>query len=227
VIGPTSLSVKGNALEANYSKNVLEIVSCINGANYTSSHCDSSDGPGIVHSAAIAHRGNPPTASSVYGLLFTINYTVIRMGSYSPLHILRAIITNGQDPVSITTRDGTYGIPVGQGFSLTISPDSPRIVMGSKANVTLTVSSYGGYAGTVDFTLETPPRGILLSLNATSISLSPDYPSNVTLTIATDITFQPSQYRITVRATATALLTPQRCQYWQLTSQTSYSMSPP
>jgi hypothetical protein len=203
VINPLSLSIKGNALEANYSENVIEIVSCINGVNYTTSRCDSSDGPGIVHSAAVAtHPGNPPTISSVYGLLFTINYTVIRIGSYSLLQILNAIITNGHNPVSVTTRNGAYGIPFGQGFSLTASPDSPRIVIVSEANVTLTVSSYGGYAGTVDLALERPPSGVLLSLNATSIPLSPDHPINVTLNIATDTRFQPNEYVIMVRATS-------------------------
>ena len=83
VIRPISLSITGNGLEANYSENVLEIVSCINGVSYTTNPCDSSDGPGIVHSEAVAHEGNPPT-SSAYGLLFAINYTVIRSGSYSP-----------------------------------------------------------------------------------------------------------------------------------------------
>jgi hypothetical protein len=201
VITPISLSIKGNALEANYSEKVLETVSCINGVNYTTSHCDSSDGPGIVHSAAMALQGYPPT-SLVYGLLFTINYTVIRSGSYSPLQILRAVITNNQNPVSVTTRDGTYGIPLGQGFSLTVSPDSPRIVIGSKANVTLTVSSYGGYSGTIDLTLGTQHLGLLLSLNPSSTPLSPNHPSNVTLTIATDTSYQASQYTVMVTATS-------------------------
>jgi hypothetical protein len=205
VISPTSLSVRGNALEANYSESVFEMVNCVNGVNYTSSHCDPSDRPGIVHSAAVTHHANPPTIGSVYGLLFTINYTVIRIGLYSPLQILRAIILNGQDLVSVTTRDGSYGIPFGQGFSLTASPDSPRIVIGSKANVTLTISSYGGYAGIAELVLEGPPSGLRLSLNATSITLSPSRPSNVTLTIATDPGFQPSQYVITVRATSNGL----------------------
>src|SRR6266571_139135 len=56
VISPISLSITGNGLEANYSENVLELVSCINGVNYTTSHCDSSDGPGIVHSEAVATK---------------------------------------------------------------------------------------------------------------------------------------------------------------------------
>ncbi|OLE85078.1 MAG: hypothetical protein AUF79_16965 [Crenarchaeota archaeon 13_1_20CM_2_51_8] len=204
VISPISLSITGNGLEVNYSENVLEIVSCINGVSYTANPCDSSDGPGIVHSEAVAHEGNPPT-SSAYGLLFAINYTVIRSGSYSPLQILRAVITNHQSPVSVTTRDGTYGIPLGQGFELTASPDSPRIVIGSKANVTFTVSSYGGYAGTIDLTLGTQPPGLMLLLNASSTLLSPNHPSNVTLTIATDTTYQANQYTVMVTATSNGL----------------------
>ena len=203
VISPISLSITGNGLEVNYSENVLEIVSCINGVSYTTNPCDSSDGPGIVHSEAVAY-GNPPT-SSAYGLLFAINYTVIRSGSYSPLQILRAVITNHQSPVSVTTRDGTYGIPLGQGFELTASPDSPRIVIGSKANVTFTVSSYGGYAGTIDLTLGTQPPGLMLLLNASSTLLSPNHPSNVTLTIATDTTYQANQYTVMVTATSNGL----------------------
>src|SRR3989475_1584245 len=203
VISPISLSITGDGLEVNYSENVLEIVSCINGVSYTTNPCDSSDGPGIVHSE-VAHEGNPPT-SSAYGLLFAINYTVIRSGSYSPLQILRAVITNHQSPVSVTTRDGTYGIPLGQGFELTASPDSPRIVIGSKANVTFTVSSYGGYAGTIDLTLGTQPPSLMLLLNASSTLLSPNHPSNVTLTIATDTTYQANQYTVMVTATSNGL----------------------
>jgi hypothetical protein len=204
VISPTSLSIKGNALEANYSENVFEMVTCVNGMNYTTSPCESSDGPGIVHSAALA-QGKLPNGF-VYGLLLTINYTVIRAGSYSPLRIMKAIITNDDNPVLVTTRDGTYGIPPGQGFSLATSPDSARIVIGSKANVTVTISSSGGYRGIVDLTTtEKANPGLILSLNATSTPLSPDHSSDVTLTIAADSTYQPSQYMITVTATSNGL----------------------
>jgi PKD repeat protein len=204
VISPTSLSIKGNALEANYSENVFEMVNCVNGMNYTTSPCESSDGPGIVHSTALA-QGKPPNGF-VYGMLLTINYTVIRAGSYSPLRILKAIITNDDNPVLVTIRDGTYGIPPGQGFSLATSPDSARMVIGSKANVTVTISSSGGYRGTVDLTLtEKPDPGLILSLNATSTPLSPDHSSNVTLTIAANSTHQTSQHMITVTATSNGL----------------------
>src|SRR5438094_8167052 len=64
VISPISLSITGNGLEVNYSENVLEIVSCINGVSYTTNPCDWSDGRGIVHSEALDHERNPPRRSA-------------------------------------------------------------------------------------------------------------------------------------------------------------------
>ncbi len=204
VINPTSLSIKGNALTVNYSEIVLETVNCVNGVNYTISHCGSSDGPGIVHSAAIVHQGSPPT-NPVYGLLFTINYTVAGSGSYSPLKIQRAIMTNSPNLVFVTTRDGIYGIPPGQGFTLRAFPDFLSIFLGSKANVTLNVSTFGGYAGAVDLAVETPHPGLFVSFNVTSTALWPSHPSNVTMTVATDSAYEASHYTITVMATSNGL----------------------
>jgi hypothetical protein len=201
VINPTSLSIKGNTLEANYSQTVFEIVNCINGVNYTTSHCDSSDGPGIVHSAAVAQQTSP-SIGPVYGLLLTINYTVIRAGSYSPLQLLRAIISDGPRPVTVTTRDGSYGIPPGQGFDLAISPGSARIVIGFKTNVTITVSSFGGYQGMIDLTSETPNGGLTLFLNATNTQISSNHFGVIALTIKTNTGYQPSEYRILVTGTS-------------------------
>ena len=204
LIDPTSLSIKGNMLAANYTENVIETINCINGMNYTTSPCDSSDGPGIVHSGAQGHRGNPPT-NPVKGLLFTINYTVAGSGSYSPLKIQKAILTDNLKLISVTPRDGIYGIPPGQGFILTIFPDSVSIPLGSKANVTLNLSSFGGYSGIADLTVKTRYPGLLLSFNVTSTSLSPSHPNNVTMTVATDNTYEASHYTITVLATSNGL----------------------
>ena len=204
VIDPTSLSIKGNLLAANYTENVIETVNCINGVNYTASRCDSSDGPGIVHSVAKGQEGNPPT-NPVKGLLFTINYTVAGSGSYSPLKIQKAILTDNLKIVSVTLRGGIYGVPPGQGFILTLFPDSVSIPLGSKANVTLNLSSVGGYSGTADLTVETQYPGLLLSFNVTSTPLSPSHPNNVTMIIATDSTYEASNYTITVMATSNGL----------------------
>src|SRR5713101_2814003 len=208
VINPTSLSIKGNMLAANYTENVIETVNCINGMNYTTSPCDSSDGPGIAHSAAKGNKGHPPT-NPVYGLLFTINYTVAGSGSYSPLMIQKAILISNLKPVSVTTRDGIYGIPPGQGFILTIFPESVSIPLGTKTNVTLNLSSFGGYSGMADLTVETQyPGRLLFSFNVTSTSLSPAHSNNVTMTVATDSTYEVSHYTITIMATSNGLSYP-------------------
>ena len=204
VIDPTSLSIQGNTLAVNYSEHVLETVNCVNGVSHTTSHCDRSDGPGIVHSAAMRQDGSPPTYP-VYGLLFTINYTVAGSGSYSPLEIRKAIMTNGPNLIFVTTRDGIYGIPPGQGFMLGAFPASLSIFLGSRANVTLNVSSLGGYAAEVDLAVVTPHPGLLVSFNVTSTALWPNHPRNVTMTIATDSTYEASYYTITVMATSNGL----------------------
>jgi hypothetical protein len=203
VIDPTSLSIQGNTLAVNYSENVLETVNCVNGVSHPTSHCDRSDGPGIVHSAAMSQEGSP--TYPVYGVLFTINYTVAGSGSYSPLEIQKAIMTNGPDLIFVTTRDGIYGIPPGEGFMLRAFPASLSIFLGSRANVTLNVSSLGGYAAEVDLALETPHPGLLVSFNVTSTTLWPNHPRNVTMTIATDSTYEASYYTITVMATSNGL----------------------
>jgi hypothetical protein len=205
VINPTSLSIKGNMLAANYTEKVIETLNCVNGINYTTSPCDSSDGPGIVHSAAKGHEGNPPT-NPVYGLLFTVNYTVAGSGSYSPLTIQKAILIDNLKPVSVTPRDGIYGILPGQGFILTIFPDSLSIPIGSKANVTLNLSSLGGYSGIADLTVETQHPGLLFSFNVTSTLLSPSHPkNNVAMTVATDSTYETNHYTIKITATSNGL----------------------
>ena len=204
VIKATTLSIAGNVLAANYSETILPAVNCINGINYPTSHCDSSDGPGIVHSAAVGLQGTPPTGP-VDGLLFTINYTVVGSGSYTPLLFLRHIVTNGPTAISVSTRNGIYGIAPVQGFKLIPSPNSTSIRIGSKANITLTISSFGGYSGTVDLTLITSQSGLLLSLNVSGISLSPSRPSHVNVNVVADPAYPQASITITVTGTSSGL----------------------
>src|SRR2546422_4841494 len=203
VIDPTSLSIQGNTLAVNYSENVLETVNCVNGVSHPTSHCDRSDGPGIVHSAAMSQEGSP--TYPVYGVLFTINYTVAGSGSYSPLEIQKATMTNGPDLIFVTTRDGIYGFPPGAGFMLRAFPASLSIFLGSRANVTLNVSSLGGYAAEVDLALETPHPGLLVSFNVTSTTLWPNHPRNVTMTLATDVTSGLGNHNVTLTALGTSV----------------------
>lgn len=200
VINATSLSISGNLLAANYSLLVFTVTSCINGVG-----CHSpGDGMGVVHSAAAVLGGSNLPKGPSDGLLFTITYQVVGSGTYSQIHILNELITNAPNPnVSVETQDGSYGIPPGQGFSLTVSPKSTSFIIGSNANITINVSSFGNYSGTVDLSLSVSPAGLLLSLNSTSVTLSPNQSSFAELTAATDSSYQQAtQYAITVTGTS-------------------------
>ena len=197
VINATSLSIDGNVLAANDSLTVVQFENCINGNG-----CHGpGDGMGVVHSAAAALGNTLPTSPSD-GLLFTITYRVVGLGTYSPIHILSELITNGPNStVTVQTQDGTYGIPPGQGFTLAFSPESASFVVGSNANIIIAVSSFGGYSGVVNLTLGVSQSGLVPSLNATSVSLLSNQPSFVKLTIASDRNYpQASHYTVSVTA---------------------------
>ena len=192
IINPISASITGNTLDANYTENLKETVNCVNGVNLTLSHCDNSDGPGIVHSAAIASQTTLPIVS-VYGLLLTINYTVVLAGLYSPLHFLRTTISNGSEPIPVQVLDGFYGIPLGQDFGVKAPQTTERILIGFKANITLTVSTSGGYSGRVDLVSETSDPALVANLNQTYTHVYAYSPKYVTMTVTTAIGLRPSQ----------------------------------
>lgn len=205
VINATSLTINGNMFDANYSSTQypsFEQYHCINGAG----KCAPNDGHGIVHSAVV-YLGPLRQSGPSDGLLFNVTYKVVGSGSYSPIHFQKIIITNGT-PTPVTTdspQDGLYGILPGQGFKLTASPNATSIPIGSSANITLTVSGFGGYSALVNLSFTVPQRGLSLFLNVTSVSLLPSQPSHAKLTVAADIHYNQTIIPITVTAASSGL----------------------
>jgi hypothetical protein len=206
VVNATSLSIDGNLLAVNDSIQLFQVANCINGS---SCHA-SGDGMGVVHSAAFAIGSQLPLGSSD-GLLFTITYKVVGSGTYSSIHVFSAVIADAPNPipVSVETQDGTYGVPPGQGFKLSASPNATSMRIGFKVNVTVTVSSFGGYSGIVDLAPRSSQSGLLTSFNVTSVSLLPSRPSYVNLNVSSDPAFskynQTGTVRITVTGTSSGL----------------------
>lgn len=218
VINATSLSIAGNIFVANYTgSQIFPLANCINGVGVK---CTSSDVMGVVHSAVLAFGSPLPSGPTAGGLLFTITYHVVGSSTYSPIHILSEVIPDGANPpVSVQTEDGIYGVPPGQGFKLTASPNATSIRIGSpnatstqkesRVNVTVTVSSFGGYSGVVYLTLKSSQSGLLLSLNVTSVSVLPSQASYVNLNVTSDPAYskynQTGTVRITVTGTSSGL----------------------
>jgi hypothetical protein len=204
VINATSISIAGNIFDANTTGNLpLETYHCINGVNSKLSDC-SGDGMGTVHSSVVYFTNPPPPQlASGYGLLFTITYKIVGRGTYSPIQFQKIIITNPNPVVISPPQDGEYGIPPGQGFKVTPSPTSARILIGTKMEITLNVSSYGGYSGTVDLRTSVPTLGLNIYLNASSLTISTGQPAYANLTVVSDPAYnQASQYVITVTASS-------------------------
>jgi hypothetical protein len=196
VIDPTSLSIMGSVLAVNDSLTAFESVNCVNGGG---KQCDvSTNGPGIVESSVVFIPGNPLPPGPISGLLFTITYKVVGLGTYSAIHMVNSIFADGTpNPVPSAPQDGLYGIAPGQDFSLNASPLVLSMGQGFSTNVSLTISEIGGYSGIVNITATTPASGLSLSLNATSIALSPS-PTNVTLTVTTGLKTNAISYIVTV-----------------------------
>ncbi len=102
VLDPQSVSLQVNLFTANFSAQLLEVANCVNGSG---KGCSSSDGPGIVHSAAAATASTTGTAS---GALFTITYKVLALQE-TPVHIFNDVIVLGSTQIVHSTIDATYG----------------------------------------------------------------------------------------------------------------------
>ncbi|HEV2120288.1 MAG TPA: hypothetical protein VGS11_09335 [Candidatus Bathyarchaeia archaeon] len=194
VINATSLSIFGNVLEANYSATVHELANCVNGGGIG---CQLSDGQGIVHSAALVFGPSPQQGPSS-GLLFTITYKVVSTGSFSPLELLNYLIASNGAPVSVASQDGAYGTVPPQNFALTSSMSSITLIQGSNTNVTLTVSSVGGFSGVVALDNTSSVRGLSIYLNATNISLSQGRRAIVAMRVAAHNTTSATGYTLRV-----------------------------
>src|SRR5712664_1698067 len=202
VINATSLSIAGNILQANYSAVPEERANCVNGAGPS---CTSSDGQGIVHSAMVFLGGQLPQQGLSSGLLFTINYTVVGSGTFSPLELQNVAIGNGGASVYVTSQDGQYGIAPGQNFALTPSTSTVSLLQGSNSTFTLTAASIGGFSGVVTLTNTSSTIGISIYLNSTSIALASGQQAGIAVTIIAHNSTPAIEYAITLEGTSSFL----------------------
>lgn len=93
-------------------------------------------------------------------------------------------------------------------FSMSASPQSLNIPQGSSGTSTITVSSIGGFQGTVNLT---PPvtcaslSCFKVAINPTSVTLTPNGSATATLTISTTSTTTTGTYTISVQGTSGSL----------------------
>src|SRR5207249_3815429 len=241
VISPISLSITGNGLEVNYSENVLEIVSCINGVSYTTNPCDSSDGPGIVHSEAVAY-GNPPT-SSAYGLLLLLNASSTLLSPNHPSNVTLTIATDttyqaNQYTVMVTATSNGLSHTAIVSISTTDKPDfvidvSPSVLeihAASSGSSIISVSTQSDFSSLVRLSVTVPlVPGLNASLGAKDLMISPGRPATTHLDFQTPDSPIPFVYRVNITATnqfsshtVTVIVIPPQPDFIFLLSSTSH-----
>jgi len=199
VINPQSVSIAGNLFQANFSATVTGLANCVNGAG---TGCTSSDGPGIIHSAATISGATPN--ATLNGPLFTITYKAIG-GTYSPVEIFNDNLTSGACcPVSHFSLNGIYGRPPSN-FGLNASPIQSLIGQRSSGLVSITVVSLNNFTGKVNLSGAVTPSGLTLSFNPATVSVPSNKTSLSQFTISTTGTTSLGNYTIVVSATAGSL----------------------
>ncbi len=93
---------------------------------------------------------------------------------------------DGITAASVNQLTGQAGVVLGcgsSGFSLTTSPSSATVSVGSPASYALAVTPTGGFSGTVSFACMGAPRGIDCSFSSPSVTLDGSSQSRVTVTV--------------------------------------------
>src|SRR6058998_3787121 len=81
-------------------------------------------------------------------------------------------------------------------FLTTPSSSSLTIDQGSSQTSTLTVSSLGGFSGTITFTTPTVPTGIIAALSTTSVTVTPASPGTTFLNVTVGSSAVPGSYSV-------------------------------
>lgn len=201
VINPISITTVG-ALFVNYSIPSADTLQPL--ANCVNVKCTGSplEGPGVAHSAALWFPAPPNTTivPPVIGTLFTITYSVVRAGGWSPIDIISSTFENGtqsQTGVAHTIASGMYGVEPSDFKLLPPNPSSLSVFQGSNVTTIITLESVAGFSGSVNLqasnelgsvfahpTLTLSPGGTsstLLTLIASTTTLATHYPK-VTIT---------------------------------------------
>jgi hypothetical protein len=90
--------------------------------------------------------------------------------------------TNSSNVYGFSSFSASDGSSSGSGFSLAASPSNVTVLPGATANYTASVSSTGGFTGTVNLTISGQPTGASASFSPSSITTSGI--SNLTVTTA-------------------------------------------
>ena len=191
------------------------IVHCDGGVLKTGNSCSPPDTADTIHLAAVGASGILSTATT--GLLFTAIYNVTSTTSGIPVGFQTGCSGTSVPPNTCVTIANGTPTPVPEtiqtarfstntttpDFTITANPTSLTISRGSQGTSTITLTSVGGFTGTVSISdslspsLRHPPS---TSLSAATVTLAPGGTGSLILTITTNKHTSTGAYTVTISA---------------------------
>lgn len=129
--------------------------------------------------------------------------TTLKLTASSTATVGAATITvtgTGATYVATTTYALTVTAPVPNAFSLSLTPTSGSVSVGSKSTVSVATAVTSGSAQTVALTATGLPTGVTAALSPTSVTTG----ASSTLTLTAGVTAVPGTYTVTVTGKATS-----------------------
>ena len=154
------------------------VLKCLDGTLVTGPACDSTDGPGVLHFAAV--KLGATVAGS--GLLFTAVYNVVSKTPGINVSLLSVTISNGTStPDSENTQGATFSNLTD--FGVTASPASISTPPSTTGTSTITFTSFGGFNDFITITVS-PSAGLTASTADAGVFLPPDGTASTTLSVS-------------------------------------------
>src|SRR6267378_2696505 len=175
-------------------------------ASFTFSPSSPSVGQAVTFSATVSGGISPYTFNWNFGdgATGTGNPTA---HSYSTPGTFNSQLTV-QDSASATTT-ASNNVPVTQpaspDFSISSSPSSFALAQGASGSSTITLTSLGGFAGTITLSPSVSPSGPAVSVSPTSVTLTAGSSGTSSLTVTTQPNTPIGSYTVTVSGTSNAV----------------------
>jgi hypothetical protein len=157
------------------------VLKCFDGVLVAGPACDATDGPGVLHFAAV--KLGPTVAGS--GLLFTATYNVVSKTPGINLNLKSVTISNGTGTPDSETSLGALFSNLTD-FGVTAAPASLSTPPGVTAMSTITFTSFGGFTDFITITV-TPSAGLTASTVDAGLFLPPDGAVSTILSVSAPV----------------------------------------
>jgi PKD repeat protein len=126
-----------------------------------------------------------------------VSHSYAASGTYTVL----LTVKDSTGATASTSQALTVTQPATPDFTISSSPASLRIVPGTSGSSKITLSSQGGFSGTITLSTNISPSGPSVSLNPTSLTLSSGGTGTSTLTVSTQSSTPLGNYTAIIKGT--------------------------